>query len=412
MAEKPATTSKSVLRITCACIVVIFIITLSAYQSASPPPPVAPRMPSLQWWTDGFPDRHSNQIIHCSKREVCRVTDKRRGRLKSDAYMFYASSIEIQDLPLPRNPDKNVWALYHEESPRNMPELMHEPFLKLFNYSATVSRRSNVPLTFQYLKSLDNITSAKYFVSTEKKNSYLNYLAPILYLQSQCCTTTERDVYVKELMKLIPVDSYGDCLNYKKLPLDMKEDYLNKLNDDAFLKFIARYKFVIAIENGVCDDYITEKFWRAIQVGIVPIYFGSPTIEDFFPNNKSAILLTQYPNPKLLVKYIHQLNSNDKLYEEYLMHKIEGVISNHILLDDYAKYPFSKDGNVRKFECFICNKIYKRWRGVRERAIVNESHYKCPKPISALSLAVNNENQWVHVWEHALQTAQTLFEYV
>ncbi len=41
-----------------------------------------------------------------------------------------------------------------------------------------------------------------------------------------------------------------------------------------FLKLLAKYKFVIAIENAVCDDYLTEKLWRTLQLGSVPLYLG------------------------------------------------------------------------------------------------------------------------------------------
>lgn len=56
---------------------------------------------------------------------------------------------------------------------------------------------------------------------------------------------------------------------------------LNSLDlyHEEFLHFISQYKFIIAIENAVCDDYITEKLWRPLIVGAVPIYFGSPTVE-------------------------------------------------------------------------------------------------------------------------------------
>lgn len=56
---------------------------------------------------------------------------------------------------------------------------------------------------------------------------------------------------------------------------------LNSLDlyHEEYLHFISQYKFIIAIENAVCDDYITEKLWRPLIVGAVPIYFGSPTVE-------------------------------------------------------------------------------------------------------------------------------------
>lgn len=56
------------------------------------------------------------------------------------------------------------------------------------------------------------------------------------------------------------------------------DDYLSTLDTDEFYKFIARYKFVIAYENGVCNDYITEKLWRPLTLGVVPIYFGAPNV--------------------------------------------------------------------------------------------------------------------------------------
>lgn len=58
----------------------------------------------------------------------------------------------------------------------------------------------------------------------------------------------------------------------------LQHDYLNNLYAPELLKFMARYKFIIAYENGVCHDYITEKFWRPLIAGSIPIYFGSPSI--------------------------------------------------------------------------------------------------------------------------------------
>ena len=46
-----------------------------------------------------------------------------------------------------------------------------------------------------------------------------------------------------------------------------------------FYKLLAKYKFVISMENAVCNDYITEKFWRPFILGSVPIVFGSPKVQ-------------------------------------------------------------------------------------------------------------------------------------
>ena len=87
----------------------------------------------------------------------------------------------------------------------------------MFNHTATFRRESDLPLTLQYLNSLKSITSKKYFVETSEKFSVHSNLSPAVYVQSDCNTPSERDSYVEELAKHIPIDSYGKCLQNKEL---------------------------------------------------------------------------------------------------------------------------------------------------------------------------------------------------
>lgn len=59
----------------------------------------------------------------------------------------------------------------------------------------------------------------------------------------------------------------------------LKENPLNNLYSEEFISFVSQYKFVISFENSICDDYITEKFWRPLIAGSIPVYLGSPTIK-------------------------------------------------------------------------------------------------------------------------------------
>jgi len=45
----------------------------------------------------------------------------------------------------------------------------------------------------------------------------VKHLAPVLYIQSDCDTASDRDRYVLELMKHIRIDSYGACVNNAQL---------------------------------------------------------------------------------------------------------------------------------------------------------------------------------------------------
>ncbi|XP_026752744.2 alpha-(1,3)-fucosyltransferase 10 [Galleria mellonella] len=395
----------------CSCIFIIFfLIFISFWKSES----IGvykqnAHIPVIVWWTNGFPS--VNQIRTCSDNIDCEIiADKKINGNAVDAYLFYGSVINLEDLPLPRRPYDVIWGLFHEESPRNVEELMHEEMLNLFNFSATFSRHSDVPFPLQYMDSINDITSKEHYVDTSTKNNYLKEIGPIMYLQTDCETSTERDKYVKELMKFIQVDSYGACLNNKVIPQKFKHDYLNNLNDPEFLDFTARYKFVIAIENGVCDDYITEKFWRAIKVGTVPIYFGSPTIRDWLPNNKSAILIKDFPTPKAMSEYLQLLLKNDKLYEEYLEHKIKGTITNKRLHKELRARPYQNDAlkTAETLECLVCKKLHEKNK--RDKNIVTKYHYNCPQPISALTLGVNPHNSWLFSWRSAKLKVQEIYK--
>lgn len=123
------------------------------------------------------------------------------------------------DFPLPRK-TQHVWGLLHDESPKNLPYIMFESMLSLFNYTSTFSRYSDMPLTNINLNSLNSLTTRKYLTSVEDKNrlQVIEKLAPILYIQSICDTMSRRDDFVNELMNHIDVDCYGKCLNNRKLP--------------------------------------------------------------------------------------------------------------------------------------------------------------------------------------------------
>lgn len=51
------------------------------------------------------------------------------------------------------------------------------------------------------------------------------------------------------------------------------------MHHDDFHKLAAKYKFALAMENAICDDYVTEKLWRPLRLGSVPIVFGSPKVK-------------------------------------------------------------------------------------------------------------------------------------
>ena len=102
---------------------------------------------------------------------------------------------------------------------------------------------------------------------------------------------------------------------------------------------LAKYKFIISIENAICDDYVTEKLWRTLKVGAVPIYLGAPNIEQYLPNQKSAILVKDFESVEAVAKHVKMLQNDEAQYKRYLSHKLahnrdtEKLVTNQLLKD-------------------------------------------------------------------------------
>ncbi|CAK9302625.1 unnamed protein product [Gordionus sp. m RMFG-2023] len=166
--------------------------------------------------------------------------------------------------------------------------------------------------------------------------------------------------------------------------------YSNKEPTEVCMKrYLSRYKFYLAFENSNCAHYITEKFFRALSVGTVPVVFGArysdyvrvaPPFSFIFVASPLAITAgvmgdfvfvilaafqqgnqsqnSSIPNINLeipknhpyfhsnnmneLVKYLLKLDSNDTLYNEYHAWREEYIIV----------------GKKNKYLCSICEHLH------------------------------------------------------
>ncbi|XP_054711973.1 alpha-(1,3)-fucosyltransferase 10-like [Uloborus diversus] len=372
--------------------------------------------PILLWWTPFTGE--SGAFKRCGK-EICFFTEQRKYFTDdlTKAILFYGSSFSPTDLPLPRMPYHD-WALLHEESPKNNYLFSMEKVMKLFNHTATFRRESDLPLTLQYLQSLDSLKSKKFFVPTAVKSLKSKELAPVVYVQTDCNTPSERDSYVEELAKHIPVDSYGKCLQNKELPPGLT-DAASSFNSEAFFFILSQYKFNLAFENAVCRDYITEKLWRPLEIGSVPIYYGSPAVEDWLPNPESAILAKNFASPKHLAEHLLRLKADDEAYERHLEHKILNKISNKRLIEGTAYREWGVNNDLTKpnfidsFECLVCKRVAENYRREqkgqkRKKYQATMEHYGCPEPVSPFTLEPDSSSWWLELYNKAKFEAAAL----
>uniref|UniRef100_A0A8C5XAG4 GDP-fucose protein O-fucosyltransferase n=1 Tax=Malurus cyaneus samueli TaxID=2593467 RepID=A0A8C5XAG4_9PASS len=355
--------------------------------------------PVLLWWSPLTGE--TGRFSQCGE-DVCFFTINKtyQHNQMTRAFLFYGTDFNIDSLPLPRK-DYHDWALFHEESPKNNYKLFHEATITLFNHTATFSHHSHLPLTTQYLEGVEVLKSLRFMIPLQMKNSLRKRLAPLVYVQSDCNPPSDRDSYVRELMCHIEVDSYGECLHNRDLPQHLRNPAA--MDDENFLKILAQYKFIL--------------------LGVVPVYFGSPSIVDWLPSNKSAILVSSFSHPRDLARYIKTLDTNDEEYESYLQWKLKGDISNPRLLTamkerKWGVQDITQDNYIDAFECMVCNRVWdnirrkeKGWLPQRWEAQVN--HLSCPKP-EAFWFSSSNpgwtslQKMWIPSFEQSKREAWAL----
>ena len=345
------------------------------------------RYPIVIWWSDFAV---SERRVRSCPKGTCLFLEKREELHNplTEAVMFYGSSVKWNDLPLPRRKD-TYWALYHEESPKNNWGFAYLEGISMFNITATFSRHSSYTLFPMYLRSIDQIMTPMKYSTTEKSQGGK---ALVMYLHSDCGTPSDRDTIAAELMKYIAVDSYGKCLHNKDLPPNL-QDPVTGMDSVELVDIIGQYKFVLTIENAICDDYITEKLWRTFEAGSVPVYKGSPSVKDWMPDEHSGILIDDFSSPRELANYLKYLDKNDEEYEKFLLYKKHGI-KNKNILQQVAQRNYSIDGtdendDVRGFECKVCDIIYDRKVNLQKGKvtaplIANLNHYHCYFPRSTV----------------------------
>lgn len=216
----------------------------------------------------------------------------------ADVIVFHLPS--LYELPETK-PAGQLWAVLSIESESQYPIIARPEFMANFDLTITYRRNSDVWIPYVTPETPQRLLKPPK-PKTEK--------APAAYIASYDWSTNHRNDYVEELMKFIPVDSYGKCLHNRDLPEDA--------GIRTKLRTIARHRFTLAFENSNCVDYVTEKFFQALEAGSVPVYMGAPNVADFAPANHSYIDVSKFKGPRDLAAFLLDLCANEEKYQRYL----------------------------------------------------------------------------------------------
>ena len=154
--------------------------------------------PQLVWLDDSL-SRSERKVITCSKGSCLVVAQTGENKKlyinkRTRAILVYGTTFQGDTAPLPRLPH-HMWALLHEESPKNNAFFSHEEGIALFNITSTFRQESDLPLVLQFLPNLKYLLRPA--IPMEKKNEFQRGkedLAPVVYIQSTCENPSYRDV--------------------------------------------------------------------------------------------------------------------------------------------------------------------------------------------------------------------------
>ncbi|GAA5885317.1 hypothetical protein JCM6882_009568 [Rhodosporidiobolus microsporus] len=183
-------------------------------------------------------------------------------------------------------------------------------------YTLTYRLNSTVPATYSY----DYFRYDNPPIPRKEKRSDKIAAAFI----SNCHPRNARTLILEELIRLLPdkIDSFGSCRNNADADSVLREMDLydsvgqhNRWNQKITL--INYYPFTIAFENSNDLDYVTEKYFQALERGTVPLVYGPPDYaRRFFPSPNAGIDVAAYLPPSYLAPSNSSSSGPEELDEE------------------------------------------------------------------------------------------------
>jgi len=154
------------------------------------------------------------------------------------------------------------------------------------------------------------------------------------FVSSGCSLPRQR--FFHALQAALPPDSahvYGACGKPSPCPgRDVK--------DSCHQALFSKYKFYAAFENSRCEGYITEKFYRGLDEGIVPVALGGKSREDYEALGAppgSFLHVDDFRSVEALAEYMAGMS--DATYNKFFVwrstHEVQPplVTTEHVLCD-------------------------------------------------------------------------------
>jgi hypothetical protein len=259
-------------------------------------------------------------------RETCEIIYDRSRLPEAAAVVFHVPTLGAV-LRLPK-PAGQRWVAWSMESSAMYPALADPGFLRAFDLTMTYRLDSDVPVPYfdsDLLAALASPPVAK------------TAAAPAVLFISNAEERSGRTEYARELMRHLAVDSYGRCHNNRTLAEDRGRATLREV--------IRRYRFTLAFENSIAEDYVTEKFFAPLVAGSVPVYLGAPNVAGFAPGERCYLDVRDFAGPRELAAHLTALAADEEEYAGLLAWKSRPLRDGFVrLVATCSRPPFQRLG--------------------------------------------------------------------
>lgn len=234
------------------------------------------------------------------------ITTDRRHYREANAVVFHIPQWKWQPRFLfPKKLPGQLWVAWSFECEENYPRMRDAAFMRRFDTTMTYRLDSAVPVPyFPYYSSPPELLTA---LSSPPQDKTAR--APAVSFISSRVNSSHRREYARALAHDLEIDSYGKFMRNARVENDQWRP--------SKLETIARYKFTLAFENAVSQDYVTEKFFDPLIAGSLPIYLGAPNVEAFAPGEHCYINVRDFESPRALAAYLKFLARDAYAYNAY-----------------------------------------------------------------------------------------------
>ena len=183
----------------------------------------------------------------------------------------------------------------------------------VFNWTWTYRRDSDIWQPLGLLKKANKVKPLEYFYElTTGKNRALAWVPHTCPENA----SSQRNEFVEELGKYVRVSEFGPCNNKS----------CSKGRDGCSQILSKRFFFLLALEDDICKDHVTEVFYRAWQEGtyVVPVVRGGADYSAYFPEG-TFIDADWFDSVRQLSEFLMELIASRNMYSQLLWRKAHWI---------------------------------------------------------------------------------------